>query len=85
MVVFMVRNYCAPNRQNPEGKKEAVCSVGTGTISGLLNEFLKKQVLNREEVQFVKSENSTVMGKARVFVDGLIVKGPACKTYWLPL
>lgn len=61
-------------------RKQFVRSVGIGTINGLLDELLEKRVLNKEEVEIVRSGNAVVMDKARTLVDALIGKGPkACQ------
>ncbi|EHB13396.1 Caspase-1, partial [Heterocephalus glaber] len=61
-------------------RKQFVRSVGTGTINGLLDELLEKRVLNKEEVEIVRSGNVILMDKARALVDALIGKGPqACQ------
>ncbi|XP_023565346.1 caspase-1 [Octodon degus] len=61
-------------------RKEFVHSVGTGTLNGLLDELLQKQVLNQEEMQIIKCQYATTMDKARDLVDSLIAKGPkACQ------
>ncbi|XP_023565347.1 caspase-1-like [Octodon degus] len=61
-------------------RKKFVHSVGTGTLNGLLDELLQKQVLNQEEMQIIKYQCVTIMEKARALVDGIIHKGPqACQ------
>uniref|UniRef100_A0A8C6D9Z7 Caspase-1 n=1 Tax=Moschus moschiferus TaxID=68415 RepID=A0A8C6D9Z7_MOSMO len=63
-----------------EKRKLFVHSVSKGTINGLLDELLKKRVLNQEEMEKIRDENATAMDKARVLIDIVICKGPrACQ------
>ncbi|KAM5227186.1 caspase-1-like isoform 3-T4 [Hipposideros larvatus] len=58
-----------------EKRKQFVRSVGAGTINGLLDELLDQRVLNQEEMDKIRYENATVMDKARVLTDLVILKG----------
>lgn len=55
-------------------------SVSQGTLNVLLDELLKAQVLNQEEVDLVRAGSSTSVAKARALIDNVIRKGPdACQ------
>ncbi|XP_075402648.1 caspase-1 [Tenrec ecaudatus] len=57
-------------------------AVNKGTINGLLDELLENKVLNQEEMESIRDENTTVMNKARALIDSVIKKGPrACKVW----
>ncbi|XP_012584939.1 PREDICTED: caspase-1-like [Condylura cristata] len=61
-------------------RRQFIRSVGSGTINGLLDELLDRRVLNQEEMEKIRDENSTVMDKARALMDNVIRKGPqACQ------
>ncbi|EGW01061.1 Caspase-12, partial [Cricetulus griseus] len=66
-------------------RKQFIRSVGAGTINGLLDELLEKNVLNQEEMERIKCINATVMDKARDLCDSVTKKGPLasqiCITY----
>ncbi|XP_016062165.1 PREDICTED: caspase-1-like [Miniopterus natalensis] len=59
-----------------EKRKAFIQSVTPGTINGLLDELLEKKVLNQEEMEKVRNENTTVMDKARALIDSVTRKGP---------
>ncbi|XP_074256598.1 putative caspase recruitment domain-containing protein 17P [Saimiri boliviensis] len=65
-----------------EKRKLFIRSADADILNGLLNELLKKKVLNKEEMEIVKCKNATSMDKSRALFDTVIRKGAgACQIF----